>query len=309
MVLLTGAAGLIGSASTRLLDERGHDVLATDLHPLPAGFEDLPWRRLDVRQGEQVRAVFAQSAPDVVVHLAARHFIPWCERYPAATLHTNVVATQNVIAGARDAGVGKLVFASSAAVYAPSRRPLAESSPLGADDIYGTSKVMGEQLVALAAQSQAQLDTVVLRLFNTIGPGDVNLHLIPRLARELRTGGGRVRLGNLQSVRDYIHVEDVARAIAAAVERELRGSSVLNVGSGIGRSVGEVVECAGGLLGRTLEVVSIPARRRAVDRPILVADIQRARQLLDWEPLVGFEDALASVLQTDADALPELIAA
>jgi UDP-glucose 4-epimerase len=322
-VLLTGASGLIGRACARLVDERGHDVLATDLNPLPEGFADLPWRQLDVRQGAQVRRAFAAFAPDAVVHLAARHFIPWCERHPAATLHTNVLGTQNVLAAARAAGAAKFVFASSAAVYAPSPLPLAESAALGPDDIYGTSKVMGEQLVRLAAQGglgggvegrgggvegrggvqagngEAELDAVVLRLFNTIGPGDPNPHLVPRLLTELRAGGVRLRLGNLQSVRDYIHVDDVARAILAAIERELPGLNTVNVGSGRGHSVGDVVRVLGDLLGQELEVVSVPAQRRAVDRPLLVADSARARALLDWQPELSFAEGLARTLHAE----------
>ncbi len=320
-VLLTGAAGLIGRASARLLEEGGHEVLGTDLHPMPAGFELLPWRRMDVRRGEQVRRMLAEWRPDAVVHLAAKHFIPWCERFPAATLQTNVVGSENVIEGTRHSGAGKLVFASSAAVYGPSSRPLDERCALCPDDIYGVSKVAGEQLTRLAAQQAASwsrashsgasrprashsgasqqgegLETVVLRLFNTIGPGDPNPHLVPRLVSELRGGGRRLRLGNLQSVRDYVYVEDVARAVLAAVEAPLPGHTTVNVGAGAGRSVAEVVEVLEGLVGRTLEVSSTPARRRAVDRPFLVADRERAGQLLDWEPAVAFEDGLARTL-------------
>ncbi len=295
-VLLTGAAGLIGRAGARLLRERGHEVLATDLHPMPAGFRSLPWRRLDVRRREQVRAMLAERQPDVVVHLAARHFIPWCERFPAATLATNVVGSQNVIEGARQSGVRKLVFASSAAVYGPSPLPLDESCALGPDDVYGVSKATGEQLLRLASQRAEGLDTVVLRLFNTIGPDDPNPHLIPRLVSELSAQGRRLRLGNLQSVRDYVYVEDVARAILAAVEAELPGHTTINVGAGSGCSVAEVVEVLEGLVGRTLEVVSSAERCRAVDRPFLVADRGRARRLLDWEPQVAFEEGLARTL-------------
>jgi UDP-glucose 4-epimerase len=298
-VLLTGAAGLIGRVSARLLDEGGHEVLATDLLPPPADSHGLPWRRLDVRQGEQVRATLAAFAPDAVVHLAARHFIPWCERFPAATLKTNVVGFQNVIEGVPRAGTRKLVFASSAAVYGPSSRPLAETSALGPDDVYGTSKVMGEQLLALARARRTGFDAVVLRLFNTIGPGDANPHLVPRLLAELRGGGEQVRLGNLQSVRDFIYVEDVARAIVAAVETELPGLTSINVGSGRGRSVEEVVRAIEELVGHALRIVSVPARRRTVDRPFLVADIARARALLGWEPAVSFAEGLARTLHAE----------
>jgi len=298
-VLVTGAAGLIGRVCMRLLEQGGHEVLGSDLHPAPAELEDLAWQRLDVRRGEQLRAALSAFAPDAVVHLAARHFIPWCERFPAATLQSNVVGSQNVIEAALQAGAHKLVFASSAAVYGPSLRPLRETSPLGPDDVYGTSKAMGEQLVRLACGRNQGFDAVVLRLFNTIGPGDGNLHLIPRLLAELRGGGERVRLGNLDSVRDYVFVADVARAIVAAVQVDLPGLTALNVGNGSGRSVAEVVGALGELLGRELRVVSLPRRRRAVDRPFLVADIARARTLLGWEPEVSFAEGLARTLHAE----------
>jgi UDP-glucose 4-epimerase len=297
-VLLSGAAGLIGRASARLLAEAGHEVLATDLNPLPAGFRDLPWRRLDVRRAEQTRATLSEFGPEAVVHLAARHFIPWCERFPAATLRTNVVGTHNVIEGVGESGARKLVFASSAAVYGPSPVPLTERSGLAPDDVYGVSKATGEQLLKLACRRVGSLDAVVLRLFNTIGPHDPNPHLVPRLISELRGGRERsLRLGNLESVRDYVYVEDVARAILAAVQAQLPGLTTINIGSGVGRSVGEVVEVLGGLLGRTPRVLSMAARRRSVDRPFLVADRTRALRLLGWTPEVSFEEGLARALR------------
>jgi UDP-glucose 4-epimerase len=296
-VLLTGAAGLIGRAGARLLQQSGHDVLGTDLRISPAELDDLPWQMLDVRRGEQLRAAMADFRPHAVVHLAARHFIPWCERFPAATLQSNVVGSQNVLEAVLASGAEKLVFASSAAVYGPSPRPLAETSALGADDVYGSSKAMGEQLIGLARRRSERFDAIVLRLFNTLGPHDRNPHLIPRLVSELRGGEPRIRLGNLHSVRDYVYVEDVARAIVAAVERPLPGCTTINIGAGAGRSVAEVVEVMQGLIGRRVEVESIPARRRAIDRPFLVADTRRARRLLDWEPRVSFQEGLARTLR------------
>ena len=367
-VLITGAAGLIGRPTARLLAEEGHEVLATDLraaptvdrHPAaaierrlgpatdlrpaaavdrhPAAATDrrpgpttdlrpalavdrrplpvdpraltgehprISWLRLDVRQRARVMAAFAELRPEAVVHLAARHFIPWCDRFPAATLRTNVIGTQNVADAVRELGGARLVFASSAAVYGPSAERLGEDHPLDPDDIYGTSKATCERLLELAVRRDPEASVVVLRLFNTIGPGDPHPHLVPRLISELGRDGRRVRVGNLGSVRDYIDVEDVARAIHAAVCSERSGLTVTNVGSGVGRSVGEVVQALGALVGHPLEVVSISARRRAVDRPFLVADPTRARELLGWEPRVAFEAGLARTLLAEGVKLGE----
>jgi UDP-glucose 4-epimerase len=314
-VLVTGAAGLIGRPTVRLLAEEGHEVLATDLRPVPVDQRQLGgehgsirWLRLDVRRGAPVGAALAELRPDAVVHLAARHFIPWCDRYPAATLRTNVLGTQNVVDAMRELGGARLVFASSAAVYEPSAERLREDHPLDPDDIYGTSKATCERLLELALRRDPDTSVVVLRLFNAIGPGDPHPHLVPRLISELGRGGRRVRVGNLDSVRDYVDVEDVARAIRAAVCVEQPGLTVANVGTGVGRSVGEVVQALGALVGHSLEVVSIPARRRAVDRPFLVADPTRASELLGWEPQVAFEAGLARTLLADG-AAPLLAAA
>jgi UDP-glucose 4-epimerase len=301
---VTGAAGLIGRATVRLLAQEGHELLAADLR-IPsvqlagtaAGPRRLRWQRLDVRQGEHVRAAVAEFQPDAVVHLAARHFIPWCDRHPAATLRTNVLGTQNVVDAVRKlGGEARLVFASSAAVYGPSTERLAEEDPLDPDDIYGASKMTGERLLELALRREERLRVVVLRLFNTVGPGDSHPHLVPRLVSELRRGGRRVRVGNLGSVRDYIHVEDVARAILAALGAGLPALTCANVGTGVGRSVGEVIATLGALVGRPLEIVSVSSRRREVDRPFLVADPTHAREVLGWEPRVAFEEGLARTL-------------
>ncbi len=314
-VLVTGAAGLIGRPTVRLLAEGGHEVLATDLRPVPADQRQLAgehysirWLQLDVRRGVRVRAALAELRPDAVVHLAARHFIPWCDRFPAATLRTNVLGTQNVVDAMRELRGARLVFASSAAVYGPCAERLREGHPLDPDDIYGTSKATCERLLELALRRDPDASMVVLRLFNTIGPGDPHAHLVPRLISELGRDGRRVRVGNLGSVRDYVDVEDVTRAIRAAVCSDLPGLTVANVGTGVGRSVGEVVQALGALVGHPLEVVSIPARRRAVDRPFLVADPARARELLGWEPQVAFEAGLARTLLADS-AAPLLAAA
>jgi UDP-glucose 4-epimerase len=224
--------------------------------------------------------------------------VPDCARHPAATLRTNVIGTQNVLDALRGIDHARLVFASSAAVYGPSEHPLGEHAPLRPDDVYGTSKLLGEQMVTLAAQrTGGPAGVVVLRLFNTIGPDDPNPHLIPRLVSEARRGARRVRLGNLTSVRDYVYVDDVAAAVVRATEASLPDVCTINVGSGVGRSVSEAVEVLAQVVGRPLEAVSTAGLRRSVDRDFLVCDPAAARNLLDWEPSVPFATAIARTLE------------
>lgn len=195
----------------------------------------------------------------------------------------------------RAADVQHLVFTSSAAVYGPAPRPLSEEDELAPDDIYGWSKVFGERLLELAS-AESKMRCCVLRLFNAYGSGDPNPHLIPRIISQLQRGH-RLRLGNLESVRDYVYVDDVAQAIVRAIEQVPEAMTVCNVGTGEGHSVRETVTIIEGLLGRPIEVKSTDRLRRAVDRPVLVANPSRARSMLGWRAQARFEDGLARTLE------------
>jgi UDP-glucose 4-epimerase len=294
-VLVIGGSGLVGQAATRALQAAGHDVFVADLRPLPDDFSKVPWLPTDIRGRHRVRIAMNTAKPDAVILLAARHFIPLCNRYPAATLQVNVVGTQHVIDAMRAEDVEYLVFTSSAAVYGAASSPLSEEAPLAPDDIYGWSKVFGEKLLELAC-AESKVRCCVLRLFNVYGPGDSNPHLIPRIVSQLQPGHG-LRLGNLESIRDYVYVEDTADAIVRAIERAPKGLTVCNVGTGEGHSVRETVTMIEGLVGRSIAVESTDRLRRAVDRPVLVANPSRARRMLGWRSQTRFEDGLARTLQ------------
>jgi len=177
------------------------------------------------------------------------------------------------------------VFASTAAVYAPSASAHLESEPTGPVDIYGYSKLHGEHFVRYYAQ-QAKVRARIVRLFNVVGPGETNPHLVPAIIRQLGEGATRVQLGNLFPRRDYIDVADAARGfiLLAGAEQADGGVLVSNLGTGVTNSVGEVVELIGKAANVPLEVVQDASRVRAVDRPMLEASTQRLRALTAWSP-------------------------
>jgi UDP-glucose 4-epimerase len=280
-VLVTGAGGFIGVPLVRELARRGADVVGFDGPDRP-GDERLPelaLEEVDLRDGAAVDAAVRRAAPDAIVHLAAIHYIPYCLAHPVETLAVNVVGTQNLLDAATAASCCRVVFASTGDVYKPSERPHPESDTLGPVNVYGASKAVGEWL----AQMRADLTVHVARLFNTYGPGETNPHVLPAIFEQLHAGD-MLRLGNVTAQRDYVYVDDVAGALATLALAQ-DGPQVVNVATGRGTSVEDVVALLRELTGRPLRIELDEARLRPVDRPVLVAETQRMRAELAVSPL------------------------
>jgi UDP-glucose 4-epimerase len=297
-VLVTGAAGFIGAPLVRELLRRGEHVVALDNFGVgararleaPPPSDGLTIVTGDVRDRQAVRSAVSEAAPRAVVHLAARHFIPWCEAHPDETVAVNVEGTRNVLEAA--AGTGRLVFASTGDVYAPANLPQRESGPSGPRGVYGQSKLEGERLVA------AHHSACSLRLFNVYGPGETNAHVLPTMFEQLRHGD-TLRLGNLHTRRDYVFLDDVVTVIADLLDRP-EAQDELNVGSGEAWSVGELVQRLRRITGRPLEVKVDPERVRASDRPVLVADVASLRTLLPELRVTHIDEGLRSTLLAES---------
>jgi UDP-glucose 4-epimerase len=305
-IIVTGGAGYVGRIVTRQLYD-DHDVCVVDamrygndrLHAGDLG--KIRLETIDIRNGEQVLAVVEQFAPDVIIHLAAMHYIPDCERDPQAALETNEVGTVNMLLAAPRGS--RFVLASSAAVYRPDEALHSElRSEIGPSDVYGFTKLHCEHFVRYYAAARS-LEGVLVRLFNVVGPGETNPHLIPDIVAQLQSGRTTIRLGNTWPKRDYIHVQDAASGfVAAALRGALTAGEALpiNLGTSHQYSVAEVVTKLSERSGLNITIESDPARVRPVDRPFLGADNTRAREVLGWSPRFGIDDAIADLWQ-DSD--------
>lgn len=296
-VLVTGAAGFIGSVLCQRLHAAGHHVVAYDnlsrgrRELLP---DDVTFVEGDVRDGARLSETVTSSNPDCVVHLAAMHFIPDCIARPQETMDVNVEGTRRVLDSCRNSSVRRVVFASSAAVYEPSDEACREDATgLRPLEVYGESKLIGEGLTAAFCE-ETGIATSVLRFFNAIGRNETNPHVIPHIFDSLRAGDV-IELGNMAPRRDYIDTRDVADAIVAAAEAA-RGFSVFNVGTGVACSVSEIVELIGGILGRPITVVGEPSRMRATERMLLLADIGKIGRATGWTPTIPLKDTLKDLV-------------
>lgn len=305
-ILITGGAGFIGSTLGAHLVSKGHQVSVVDdlsfgrrdLAPVP----DEHFHRVDIRQQEALREVLRKERPEWVLHLAAVHFIPYCNAHPAEATDINVMGTLQVLdACAEHPGVEQVFVASTAAVYPITDHAVAEDHPTGPMDIYGITKLATERL-ASEFHLRTGVPTVVGRFFNAFGPNETNPHLIPEIQRQVLSGARTLRLGNLDPKRDFIHTEDMAHAMSALLEEGIRGYEVFNIGRGIEYSVREVVEAFERQLGEPLTVEVDPARVRKVERMHLLADVSKLKRVTGWAPKWSIDEGVATLLREE---LPE----
>jgi nucleoside-diphosphate-sugar epimerase len=293
--LVTGGAGFIGSNVARALMARGDDVRILDNFSTGhrSNLERLDARLVegDLRSYERVAA--AVEGIEVVFHQGALPSVPRSIQDPLTSSAVNVEGTLNVLLAARDAGVRRVVFASSSSVYgnAPGM-PRRESQPLAPLAPYAVSKLAAEQYCMVANRVYG-VETVALRYFNVFGERQDPLSgyaaVIPKFIRLMLDGRRPTIFGDGQTSRDFTHIENVVEAnFAAAVEPA--AGRVMNIAVGSSRTLNEVVGTLGRLLGSDLEPEYAPPRPG--DVPESLADVSLARELIGYEPSVDFEDGL-----------------
>jgi UDP-glucose 4-epimerase len=309
-ILVTGAAGYIGSHALLQLQSRGEHVVAID--NLYTGFRQavraVPLIVGDVGDRELVAGVLREHEIDTVMHFAANTIVPESVRDPLKYYGNNTCATRNLLETCIRQGVRQLVFSSTAAVYGiPAGGICDEDMPLVPINPYGASKLVSEWMLRDTAAA-SDFRYVSLRYFNVagsdpqgrIGQATRAATLLIKVACEAIVGkrshvsifGTDYDTPDGTGVRDYIHVEDIARAHVDALDYLRRGGApaVFNCGYSHGYSVREVLESVQRIGGRTLTIRQEP--RRAGDPPTLIARADRIRSQLGWTPQLDNLDAI-----------------
>ncbi|HEX5430901.1 MAG TPA: UDP-glucose 4-epimerase GalE [Bryobacteraceae bacterium] len=298
-ILVTGGAGYIGSITTYRLLRRGHDVRVVD--DLSRGHRaNVPAERLCVLRLQDTEALTSLlEGVDAVVHFAAYIAVGESTREPELYLSNNIGASLSLLQAMNRAGVRKIVFSSTAAVYGePSQVPILEDSPAAPVNPYGESKVIVERILRELDRFRG-LRSVSLRYFNACGAEpeaglgeahDPETHLIPLLMRAAVSGKPLQIFGNDYPtpdgtcIRDYIHVGDLAEAHLAALDYLMDGGAtdVFNAGTGSGHTVLQVLRAV-----EKVTALRVPfeiAARREGDSTSLVADSSKLQRVLGWRP-------------------------
>jgi dTDP-glucose 4,6-dehydratase len=230
---------------------------------------------------------------EIVFHLGALIAIPYSYRHPYEVAETNVMGTLNVLMACRDLGVGRLVHTSTSEVYGTARRaPIDEEHPLQGQSPYSASKIGADKLVESFACSY-EVPAVTVRPFNTFGPRQSARAVIPTIVTQA-LGSGTIRLGNVDTRRDFTYVSDTVEGFLRAAQAQQADGSAVNLGTGQEVRIRDVAERVAAKLGRQVEIVVDPLRLRPERSEVLrlISDNRRARDLLGWSPQVGLDEGL-----------------
>lgn len=315
-VLVTGAAGYIGSHVVVDLLNAGHEVVGIDnfqnsqrevlsrIEQLAGAFEFVEG---DIRDRSVLERLFATNDVSAVIHFAGLKSVSESVRIPLSYYDLNVGATTSLLGAMSNAEVHKIVFSSSCTVYGDGDgglTPIVESSTFAPTNPYGHSKAMAEQVLTHAAAADPQLCVLALRYFNPAGahqsgilgesPLGVPQNLFPRLTRailldeQVPVCGTDYDTPDGTCIRDYIHISDLSSGHLAALDRLVPGFEAVNLGTGIGSSVFDVVRAMERASGQSIDRDHQP--RRAGDAVALWADPARALQRLGWKAECSLDD-------------------
>ena len=309
-ILVTGGAGFIGSHICKALACAGMVPVTYD--NLSTGHIDSvrwgPLIQADIADGARLRHVMAEYSPDCVIHCGANAYVGESVERPSIYYRNNVIGSLSLLDACLDCGIDRIVFSSSCATYGiPEMLPIGEKTPQQPVNPYGRTKLIFEMALEDYAAAYGTR-FAALRYFNAAGADPEGqlaerhypeTHLIPRA---LLAASGRIESLDIfgidystndgTCVRDYIHVSDLAQAHLAAVRHLLVGgnSLSLNLGSGRGTSVGEILNAVKRKTGHRVPIRCQP--RRAGDPPVLFADTKRARLELDFMPTLSDIDTI-----------------
>jgi UDP-glucose 4-epimerase len=320
-VLLTGGAGYIGSHMAVALAQSGHQPVVLDnfcnSKPSVMGRlaalcgEALPLVEADVRDTAAVAQALNEYRIEAVVHFAALKAVGESVAKPLLYFENNVGGLLSLLKAMQSIGCRRIVFSSSAVVYGdPARVPISEDDPVGYTNAYAQTKLVGEQFLEALAQSDSSWRVAVLRYFNPVGahpsgqigedPSGIPNNLVPYIAQvavgrreRLQVFGSDYATPDGTGVRDYIHIQDlVAGHLASLRVLGEQGSHLVNLGTGRGYSVMEVIEAYAKASGRQIPYEVAP--RRPGDVATVFTDPTRAQALLGWQAQFGLDDMCRS---------------
>jgi NAD dependent epimerase/dehydratase len=309
-VLVTGAAGFIGSHLTEELVRRNFSVRAFVHYN---SFSSYGWLDSSPREIREQLEVFAGDVRDpngvrtalkgcdAVLHLAALIAIPFSYHSPDTYVETNIRGTLNVLQAARDCGVSQVIHTSTSEVYGTAQYvPITEEHMLMGQSPYSATKIGADQL-ALSFERSFGTPVTVIRPFNTYGPRQSARAVIPTIITQIAAGRRAIKLGTIHPTRDFNFVTDTVAGFLAALESKAGVGEVINIGSGFEISIGETAQMIAQLMNVSIEIDQDTARlrpeRSEVDR--LLACNSKAQKLLGWAPrMVGIEGLRKGLEQT-----------
>jgi len=306
-VLVTGASGFIGSHLVELLLKKGKKVIALVPYDI---YNSTGWLLNIKAKNNYLKIVHGDicdtglinklcKEADSVIHLAALISIPYSYEAPASYVQTNIIGTLNILEACRKNNIKKLIHTSTSEVYGSAQYiPIDEDHPLVAQSPYAATKIAADQLVLSYCKS-FNLPAVIIRPFNTFGPRQSLRAVIPTIISQILNNKQKIKLGNLNSKRDFTHVHDTALGFyKALISKNILGE-VINLGTGYSYSVKEIVQMIEKITNIKIVVIQDKKRIRPKKSEVtnLLSNNKKARKLMGWKLTYGGKDGFKKALK------------
>ncbi len=307
-ILVTGADGYIGSHLVEKLVADGYDVRAFVLYN---SFESWGWldtipeetkSKIEVVMGDVRDYHFVKHAMDgcdAVLHLAALIAIPYSYHAPQSYVETNVTGTLNIVQAARELNTKKVIHTSTSEVYGTAQFvPITEEHPLHGQSPYSASKIGADQM-AISYHRSFETPVAIVRPFNTYGPRQSTRAVIPTVITQIAAGQKDIKLGALTPTRDFSYVDDTVNGFITAMNSDDIIGQVTNIGSGFEISIGDTVDLIADIMGVDINVICDEDRMRPEASEVnrLLASIDKAKEVMNWQPQYGGQDGFRKGMQ------------
>lgn len=301
-IIITGGLGFIGQHLVkRLIKEKFYPIIIDDLSVGKLeNLKTLPkskytFIKCDITKGKKLEQKLTNFKPETIIHLAAVHFIPYCNENPLRAVLVNTFGTQVLLNIALKKKIKNFLFASSGAVYKPSLHSHTEKDPLEPVDIYGVSKKLAEEIIQFYSKT-TNLKFIILRLFNIYGLNDSNLHIIPLFLSQLKKSN-EIRVGRLDTFRDYIYINDVIEALIKILRSSKRfNNSVYNIGAGKKYSGYSLIKIISKITKKKILTYKDQYLIRKIDRKVLLSDTTKFSRTYFWSPKYNIYQGLKELI-------------
>ena len=299
-IFVTGGAGFLGSEVVRQISASGgtaivYDNLSSGKKKFIQNYPRVKIIKGDVKNRLTIHKAIQKS--QYIINLAALPFIPDSFHYPQEFFEVNTNGTLNLILESiNHKKIKNFVHISTSEVYGSAKKsPMDENHPILPQSTYAVSKLAGEKAV-FTMHKEHDFPAVLIRPFNTFGPNITQPYIIPEIIMQVLRKNKNIKLGNINSERDFTFVSDTARGIISALFSDKAVGETINLGSGKSYKIKKIVKLASSILKTKVEITTNKDRLRPFDVNKLVCDSKKAKKILDWEPTISFEEGLEKTI-------------
>lgn len=300
MIFVTGGAGFLGSEVVRQISASGgtaivYDNLSSGKRKFIEHYPNVKLIKGDVKNRSILRKALGKS--QYIINLAALPFIPDSFHYPQEFFDVNTNGTLNLILESiNQKKIKNFVHISTSEVYGSAKTsPMDETHPILPQSTYAVSKLAGEKAV-FTMHKEHNFPAVLIRPFNTFGPNITQPYIIPEIIMQILRKNKNIKLGNINSERDFTFVSDTARGIISALFSDKAVGETINLGSGKSHKIKHIVKSVSSILDAKVRITTEKSRLRPFDVNKLVCDNRKAKKVLDWEPTISFKEGLGHTI-------------